>query len=283
MTKALYHYSYSFADAIVPELVARANGKPVPSENAFRVRPSSRPARVLSRMRRSVRRRFSGARESRLLSLGSVFQFAGNGDIVWGTGINPFLQQPLPAGARIDIRSVRGPLSRQFVIDELGLECPERYGDPGILLPRLFPELQRAEEPVHDHLVICQHGDEVYVRKHFERFGRFNMFLCQRPERQPWRVVVREILRSRLVVASSLHALIIAEAFGIPARWWYNDLLPSYYKSGLFKYNDYYLSTHRAPDEYARSIDEALEMGGKAPIEHDLSDDILAAFPTDRV
>jgi pyruvyltransferase len=77
------------------------------------------------------------------------------------------------------------------------------------------------------------------------------------------------------VLASSLHALIVAEAYGIPARY----VRLSDHES-IFKYNDYYLGTGRQQDKIATSVDEAVEMGGFAPPQFDASK-LLKAFPFD--
>ncbi len=287
MIECIYHYSYSFADAIVPELVERIVGHPVASRNCYRGDQGGNKRRGL--IERGVHRILRSlpshsrdpAGDPHLLTLGSVFQFARPGDVVWGTGVNPYYQKPLPEGAQLDIRAVRGPLTRQYILEELQVTCPEVYGDPGLLVPKFFPELTKPSEPRHNHLVVAQHVDELYIRRYPERFREFNVLLCQRPDRMPWRAVVQEILASQFVIASSLHAIIIAEAYGIPARWWYNDLLPSFRSAGHFKYNDYYLSTGRRAGEYAYSIDEALERGGKEPIQRNPADELLEAFPRD--
>jgi pyruvyltransferase len=87
------------------------------------------------------------------------------------------------------------------------------------------------------------------------------------------------ILGCELVVASSLHALIVAEAFGIPARWWHSASLGSARTEGVFKYNDYYASTNRRLDDWASSIDEAIEMGGKEPIRGYDYAALIGSFP----
>lgn len=61
---------------------------------------------------------------------------------IWGSGVHHaegiFLKQlhyyPL---RRLDIRSVRGPLSREVLL-KMGHQCPAIYGDPAVLMPLVY-------------------------------------------------------------------------------------------------------------------------------------------------
>ena len=92
---------------------------------------------------------------------------------------------------------------------------------------------------------------------------------------EPWNEIIEKILDSRFVISSTLHAIILAEAYGIPAR-----MLRVSKNEPFFKYQDYYLGTNRPNFQYAESVDEALEMGGEAPFKCDLKK-LYEAFPFD--
>jgi pyruvyltransferase len=77
------------------------------------------------------------------------------------------------------------------------------------------------------------------------------------------------------VVASSLHGVVVAEAFGVPARFVRLSETES-----LLKYEDYLLGTGRTDEPFAKSIDEALDMGGMPPPRFD-AEGLMAAFPFD--
>lgn len=68
------------------------------------------------------------------------------------------------------------------------------------------------------------------------------------------------------MVSTSLHGLIFAEAFGIPARWVRDAAFPSSSKEGVFKFNDHLLSTRRKPNLFASSMEEAVRLAGMPPI-----------------
>jgi len=204
--------------------------------------------------------------EKKLLASGSIFSFAINDDVVWGSGINgKLLYKKDYRFNTLDIRSVRGPLSRRFLKETLGIHCPEIYGDPALLFPYFFPEFQRQQNPSNDYIIIPHYSEEhLFMKKEWDNI----VFSTD-----PWDDIVRKILDSRLVISSSLHGVLIAEAYGIPAR-----LLRITDNEPLFKYIDYYLGTGRPNFSYATTVDEALEMGGEAPIKCDL-EKVYQAFP----
>ena len=90
-----------------------------------------------------------------------------------------------------------------------------------------------------------------------------------------WNAVVEQIVGADLVLASSLHGVVIAEAFGIPAR--HVRLTET---EPPFKYDDYARGTGRSGIDSANSVAEALEMGGAPPISFD-PQALLATFQHD--
>jgi pyruvyltransferase len=199
---------------------------------------------------------------SRLLTVGSVLHMASKGDTVWGTGVHgAFLGMNYPAG--LDIRAVRGPMTRDFLRTR-GIEAPAVYGDPALLLPELLPELSRwASEPKRFELTIVPHfreSDSAYGVDVLD--PRAGLLYC-----------LERIARSKLVVSSSLHGIIVAEAAGVPARLFHPTHQP------LFKYEDYYAGTGRTVDA-ASTASEAIMLGESEPPKWE-REPLLAAFPCD--
>src|SRR5690606_27315212 len=79
------------------------------------------------------------SKPSRLLALGSVLHFAQNGNTIWGTGFNGKVGLEYHTYQTLDVRAVRGPLTRNF-LKQRGIEAPAVYGDPALLLPHVFPD-----------------------------------------------------------------------------------------------------------------------------------------------
>ncbi|HVC19667.1 MAG TPA: polysaccharide pyruvyl transferase family protein [Vicinamibacterales bacterium] len=185
-----------------------------------------------------------------LLAVGSIIHFARDGDVVWGSG---FRESPLQEDRRyrtLDVRAVRGPISRDYLL-QMGIACPEVYGDPALLLPRLCPDLPPVEQ--QDECIVIPNCGEMDYFRHYRHVVM---------PKEPWTEIVAAIRRSRLVISSSLHGLIVAEAFGVPAR-----LLKMTWIEPMLKYEDCYRATGRDRFAWATSVGEAVEMGGaRAPV-----------------
>lgn len=202
----------------------------------------------------------------RLLTVGSIIHLAETGDTVWGTGVNGKVDSPVRV-ASLDVRSVRGPATRD-ALAQWGIPAPDIFGDPALLWGRFWPRSTYTDgvDPDDFH--------EVTVIPNFHDFGstRTPHHLVS-PLGDP-HAVIREIARSRFVCGSSLHAVVLAESLGVPAR-----LIQSAHEAD-FKYRDHYAGTGRPDYVPARSVEEAVSMGGERAAEFD-ADAILSAFPAD--
>ncbi|PPG42718.1 polysaccharide pyruvyl transferase family protein [Pseudoclavibacter sp. RFBA6] len=199
----------------------------------------------------------------RLLTVGSILHFAEAGDVAWGTGVNGNAQH-VPYTAELDVRAVRGPLTREFLLQHGVEHVPEVYGDPGLLVPQLLPPA-RTQKATQTEYVVIPNLNEL------ERYREHRNFVSPV---SPLASIVDAMLGAELVVGTSLHGIIVAEAFGIPARL----VLPG--SEHRFKYEDYYLGTGRPGFTAASSVEEALTLGGEPPIAAK-PDALLASFPRD--
>ncbi len=161
---------------------------------------------------------------------GSVIKHCMARSVVWGAGLSSVKRFP---SEQPDIRAVRGPITRRLLLEN-GIECPEIYGDPGLVLPLLYPA-SRAK------------AHRVGVVPHFSEYGRVSE-ACKK--KCPGDVVIvsltssvedvaQSIASCELVVSSSLHGVIVAHAYGVPAVWVYWDF--SARRQDL-KFRDYFES-----------------------------------------
>jgi len=203
--------------------------------------------------------------QRRLLAVGSIMHFAQPGDVVWGSGRNGRIADSSHSVAALDIRAVRGPRTRKWLL-ERGENCPEVFGDPALLLPLLRPDLKELAEQRRYEVTFISHIDDPRLVA-----PRGIRVLSPRADVE---TILRTLVRSELVVATSLHPIIVGEAFGVPARSIVNRSEPE------FKFADYFLSTGRPDYTRATSITEALALGGEQPPVIDL-EPLLASFPLD--
>ena len=212
-------------------------------------------------------------RYERLFAIGSIVHQAHEGDIIWGTGVLPSRLKVEKSMAGLDIRAVRGQLTKKF-LNERGANINDDivFGDPGILISEFFdfqsvekkrevgviPQLFDIDDAIFDTLDVC-----------LPTAG--------------WQNVVRYIAESEAIISSSLHGLIVAESFGIPCRWLRNENMPSYTTDPSFKYNDYYAGTGRhVVDDFAETYGEALQQLSAPPALNSHKAALLDAFPHDK-
>ncbi|MBG6085426.1 polysaccharide pyruvyl transferase family protein [Zhihengliuella flava] len=149
-----------------------------------------------------------GQRGDSLLAIGSVIKFATAKSMVWGAG-TPRRGDPLSPEARYV--AVRGPITREEILANGG-DCPEVYGDAGLLLPRYIPA---AAEKTHE-VGFIRHVTQENLELELE--GVLDIRLAGVGE-DFLRSVVEQITSCRRIISTSLHGVIVANAYGIPARW----------------------------------------------------------------
>lgn len=191
---------------------------------------------------------------------------------IWGSGLGSIPTRPdrilhhHPL-TRLDIRAVRGPLTREIML-KYGHRCPEVYGDPAILLPYIY---QPKSVVTHDLLIIPQFSKEVEFREKYPDYYYASM------NTNDYKSVIDAITSSRKVITSSLHAIILSDCYGVPSV-----LFRGLNKKVDFKYLDYYYSTRRRNIKIADSFEEALDMEPlPLPDLKPLQEDIIKTFPYD--
>ncbi|WP_254622645.1 polysaccharide pyruvyl transferase family protein [Rhodococcus sp. W8901] len=198
----------------------------------------------------------------RLLSVGSILRLANDGDVVWGSGVNGKSLDLEYQFSDLDVRSVRGPRTAEFLRSR-GISVPEVYGDPGLLVGVLWPRESLVAPRLSAGVTLIPNLNDVEKYRGHPDFWH--------PCRPLWDTITR-IANSEFVIGSSLHAVVLADSFGIEARLIGSDHEPP------FKYQDYYLGSGRSGYTAATTVDEALAMGGEEPLEWDPAG-VLGAFP----
>lgn len=202
----------------------------------------------------------------------NIFQSYQNATI-WGSGM---LHEPLgkmlflfrKPFIRLDVRAVRGPKSREVVL-KYGHKCPEVYGDPAVLMPLIYTP--NVKEEKNELLLIPQYLAEGEIRSRYPDYKTISL------NTNDYAFVIDAIVSSKMVVTSSLHAVLLAEVYGVPAV-----LFRTLEKEVDFKYYDYYYGTGRFDVKIADTMEEALLMTPPPiPDFSEMQQKLMASFPYD--
>lgn len=195
---------------------------------------------------------------------------------IWGSGVHHVLSDGPNDGLRflhrslfrkLDVRAVRGPMTRE-ILQKYGHKCPEVYGDPAILMPFIY---QPKVTETNEILVIPQYKTENRFRTEHPELKMITM------NTNDYKSVIDAIASSKKVITSSLHAVILADCYGVPSV-----LYRGLSKKVDFKYLDYYASTGRKDIHIADTFEEASTMEPlPLPDLSSLQKGLMESFPYD--
>ena len=165
--------------------------------------------------------------------------------VVWGSGVSG---QERTFVHPNNILAVRGPKTKEFC-DRYGIDCPEVYGDPALLLPLVYkaspPALPNREGSskkyrlgIIPHVVDQQHP---VIREVKEKYAD-EILVIDLARYEKWTDVIDQICSCEKILSSSLHGLIVSDAYQIPNCW---IELTGNISGGHFKYYDYASSVNR--------------------------------------
>jgi pyruvyltransferase len=172
-----------------------------------------------------------GSNEFSYLAIGSIISRANNNSIVWGSGAFG-TERAKYLSAKATYLAVRGPLTRNLLRIN-GIDCPAVYGDPALLLPKVFnPSVDKKYKV--GVILRWSEGSWNSVRVHDDvkkiYLGTDNI-----------EGTINDILQCEQILSSSLHGVILADAYGIPSAW----LMSGTPKGLEFKFYDYFISVNK--------------------------------------
>ncbi len=173
-----------------------------------------------------------------ILPVGSILHFSADSSYIWGSGL---IAPDKPTKVKFArILALRGYLTLSEINRQQGTELDVPLGDPALLMPRYYRPNPSAKRyrigivPHYTHLEsdilqpFRQHPDLKVISVH-----------------QDYDSFINELANCDYILSSSLHGLILSDAYGIPNKWIsiLNNLI-----GGEFKFKDYY-STTAHPEE----------------------------------
>lgn len=208
----VYYYDdvSNFGDLVGPYLISKITGKPV-----INIRNSKYPG---------------------IMAVGSILNTINrNNMVVWGSGLigeptDEFMEKLRKYDPKF--LSVRG-LETAKLLSEANINIPGRhvYGDPALILPLFYtPSTHSSKE-----IGICPH----YIHKsHFLENINKKEWLKIIDVQEDMESVVDSIVSSSVCISTSLHGLIIAQAYGIP--WVWLEIVDDNLTGRDFKFRDFF-------------------------------------------
>ena len=171
-----------------------------------------------------------------LVCIGSYIHCAKNNSFIFGSGVRT--PNNIENGHKynnLNVCSVRGPLTRKFLINIKKINVPEIYGDPALLLPLFYKPITRHD--LKNKIGIVPHKSN--YNKYINNFDKNKYFLINPTDK--WENIINYIYSCKAIVSSSLHGLICSDSYNIPNLW-----LDQYkLAEGDFKFKDYFASQKR--------------------------------------
>lgn len=175
-------------------------------------------------------------------AIGSILSWLPKGALVWGSG---FMNESEKfKGGKL--HAVRGKLTASKLVDQ-GFESCTTFGDPALLLP----------------LWIKASGEKKYkvgLIPHWKEYEHFyadygNTYKIIDFRTKDVKLVTEEIASCDYIISTSLHGVIVAHAYGIPALW------IKYGNIGTdgFKFHDYFSSVDIPLYNGFENIEEILQ------------------------
>lgn len=225
---AFWWYEENFGDALTPYLLKRLSGKKVIytcwHRPYFKVE-AKRLFNNITHFKKYDFRRLCWPIKNKpvVIGVGSILWLSLPNYQIWGSG---FLRaKDTFKGGKI--YAVRGKYTAKKLIDLGYPEC-NVYGDPALLLPLIYkPNKKKEGVGIVPHYTEYEDFKKKYPVHKIINLNTYNI-----------EKTIDEICSCDYILSTSLHGVIVAHAYGIPALWIkYKQLA-----SDDFKYKDYFSS-----------------------------------------
>lgn len=177
-----------------------------------------------------------------LLCIGSIIESYTSADsIIWGSGAmfgtDPITHKPAK------VYAVRGLLTKNY-LESQGVKCPDIFGDPAILMPLVYlpKSTKKYKLGIIPHIIEQEHPLIINLKSR----ELCDVCIIDFKNYSDWHSVIDLICSCERILSSSLHGLIISNAYGIPNKWM---KLSDKILGGYFKFLDYFSAISNTVEE----------------------------------
>lgn len=171
-----------------------------------------------------------------LMAVGSILNMIDrNGVVVWGSGLidEPSSKELYKIRSyKPQVLSVRGNKTSDL-LEKFGISVVNKdaYGDPALLMPMFYKPKSMGSNKIS----VCPH----FLHKpEFKKAIQVNDNISIIDVQKNIESVVDEIASSSVCISTSLHGLIISQAYGIP--WLWLEVIDNNLKGNDFKFLDFF-------------------------------------------
>jgi len=219
------------------------------------------------------------AKKCQLLSIGSILHKAKNHwwsprVDVWGSG---FIRDQASKKLKHRVHAVRGRLTRERILND----NPIALGDPGLLVSKVLVSAANNEKKFAFGLVPhYEDQDDPQVKRFLAKYPQVKLLNILRDVE----TFVNELNECEFILSSSLHGLIMADAYSIPNQWL---VLSDKVVGDNFKFYDYYsvfdIETPDYSDLDSLSLDQldTIKAGYSRPGLERVQQSLIDAFPAE--
>lgn len=212
----------NFGDVVGPYLISKITGKPV-----LNIKKLQYPG---------------------IMAVGSIIQMLDRENmVIWGSGLmHKLTDEQMKAFKKYnpEILSVRGRETAKHLL-EAGIDVPDQstYGDPALILPLFYSPVVSGPKVIG----ICPH----YIHKsHFLEYTSDRKNLKIIDVQKDMETVVNSISSSSVCISTSLHGLIIAQAYNIP--WVWLEIIDNNLGGEDFKFKDFFSTINESQVSHVR-------------------------------
>lgn len=224
----VYWNEPNFGDILSPYILSRLSDREIVHKECFRgnryvvLETIKRLTGYIKKPLKSINYPF----ERNLLAVGSIISWGNNSSVVWGSG---FMNTADKFNGEYRILAVRGKYTDEK-LEKMGYNKCGVYGDPALLLPLVYkPQVKKRHE-----IGIIPHITEAdyFIGKYSEDYKVIDLRTFDVEQ------VIDDICSCDCILSTSLHGIIVAHTYGIPAVW----IKKNYINTDGFKFNDYFSS-----------------------------------------
>ncbi len=180
-----------------------------------------------------------------ILCIGSILEYSCNkNSIIWGSG--SMYGNTTKVCNPKKVCALRGPYTKKY-LESFNVDCPDVYGDPALLLPLVYNPYKK--ECTFKLGIIPHYVD--FDLPHVKAFREEHpeILFINMQSYTNWHEIIDKILSCERIASSSLHGMIISDAYNVPNT---QLIFSNKISGGDFKFRDYCAGVQR---KYKKPID----------------------------